>query len=52
MLTLSTIQKYIKNRNIKVQKLRIHSKASEKYVDVCFQYKHPKKLARFCTLPV
>ncbi len=43
MITTSDIQKYIKNPNIEVQKLRTHLKASEKYVDVSFSYKNQKK---------
>ena len=42
MITISDIQKHIENFNIKVQDLRIHSKASEKYVDVLFRYENQK----------
>ena len=43
MIIISDIQKYIKKPNIEVQKLRTHSKANEKYVDVSFTYKNQKK---------
>jgi hypothetical protein len=37
-MELSEIQERLKNKNIKVVGLRVHSKASEKYVDVLFSY--------------
>ena len=37
------IQKHIRNKNIKIVGARIHSKASEKYIDVVFSYSNQPK---------
>lgn len=37
-MTIQNIQKLIKNKNISITRLREHSKASEKYIDVLFKY--------------
>ena len=41
-MTYTEIQQHIENPNIKITGLRIHSKASEKYVDVIFSYPDQK----------
>ncbi len=42
-MTIADIQKLIGNKNIKITGARVHSKASEKYIDVIFEYPNQKK---------
>src|SRR3990167_2097651 len=42
-MDISEIQKHITNTNIKLTGARVHSKASEKYIDVVFSYSNQPK---------
>lgn len=42
-MEVQSIQSHISNRNIEITGLRLHSKASEKYIDVTFKYTNQKE---------